>query len=104
MTQRTETNIDLPAIAGGTPVRAAPLRAPNRYGEDELRELRAALDQGTLFYAHGGKVKQLEADFAAAVGAKFAVACSSGTAAIHAAMIAAGVSPGDEVIAPPVTD
>src|SRR5688572_5167691 len=104
MTQRTETNIDLPAIAGGTPVRAAPFRAPNRYGDDELRELREALDQGTLFYAQGRKVKQLEVDFAAMTGAKFAVACGSGTAAIHAAMMAAGVSPGDEVIAPPITD
>jgi dTDP-4-amino-4,6-dideoxygalactose transaminase len=104
MSQRTETNVDLPAIAGGTPVRAAPFRAPNRYGEDELRELRAALDQGTLFYAHGGKVKQLEAESVSTTGAKFAVACSSGTTAIHAAMIAAGISPCDEVIAPPVTD
>ena len=104
MSQRTETDVDLPAIAGGAPVRAAPLRAPNRYGDDELRELREALEQGTLFYAQGRKVKQLEAEFAAAVGAKFAVACSSGTAAVHAALIAAGISQGDEVIVPPITD
>jgi dTDP-4-amino-4,6-dideoxygalactose transaminase len=49
-------------------------------------------------------VKELEAAMAAHVGLPHAVACSSGTAAIHAALIAAGVSPGDEVIVPPITD
>lgn len=75
-----------------------------RYGDEELRQLKEALEQGTLFGPQGTKVKQLEAAMAEHIGLKHAVACSSGTAAIHAALIAAGVSPGDEVIVPPITD
>ena len=95
---------DVPAIAGGKPVTATPFGSENRYGADELKELSEALAQGTLFYAQGKKVKQFEAEFAAHGGFAHAVATSSGTAAIHAALIAAGVSPGDEVIVPPITD
>lgn len=51
----------------------------------------------------GPIVPKLEEAFAAYVGAKYAVAVSSGTAALHAAMYAVGVGPGDEVILPPMT-
>jgi dTDP-4-amino-4,6-dideoxygalactose transaminase len=95
---------DFPAIAGGTPVKTTPYGKERRYGEEVLQELREALDQGTLFYAHGRKVRQLEEAFALHVGARFAIACSSGTAGIHAALIAGGISPGDEVITAPITD
>jgi dTDP-4-amino-4,6-dideoxygalactose transaminase len=99
-----QTPPDLPAIAGGTPTKSAPFSKAQRYGDDELQEVREALEQGTLFYVHGRKVKQLEEAFAAQNGVRFAIACSSGTAAIHAALIAAGISPGDEVITTPITD
>jgi perosamine synthetase len=92
------------AIAGGPPAKTKPFTKEIRYGDDELRELKEALAQGSLFYAHGKKVFQLEQQFAEHHGAKFAVATSSGTASIHAAMIATGLSPGDEVIVPPITD
>src|SRR5438067_10756267 len=95
---------DLPAIAGGTPAKQGPYGRQIRYGQEELRELKEALDQGTLFYAHGKKVRELEQACARYCGANFAIACSSGTAAIHCAMIAAGISPGDEVIVSPITD
>jgi dTDP-4-amino-4,6-dideoxygalactose transaminase len=95
---------DLPAIAGGAPAKTTPFRTGKRYGDEELRELREALEQGSLFYAHGRKVKQLERDFETMTGSRFAVACSSGTAAIHAATIAIGLSPGEEVIVSPITD
>jgi len=95
---------DLPAIAGGSPTKKTPYTRALRYNEDELRELKEALDQQTLFYAQGKKVKEMEQAFARQCGAKFAIACTSGTAAIHAAMIAAGISPGDEVIVAPITD
>lgn len=51
----------------------------------------------------GPKVAEFEETFAQCVGAKYAVAVSSGTAALHSAMYALGVGPGDEVIVPPMT-
>lgn len=51
----------------------------------------------------GPMVEAFEADFAAYVGASHAVAVSNGTAALHLAMLAADVGPGDEVIAPAIT-
>lgn len=51
----------------------------------------------------GPRVAEFEEMFANFVGAKFAVAVSSGTAALHAAMYATGIGQGDEVIVPPMT-
>lgn len=51
----------------------------------------------------GPRVEAFEADFAEAVGARHAVACANGTAALHLAMLALGVGPGDVVIAPAIT-
>jgi perosamine synthetase len=51
----------------------------------------------------GPKVSEFESALAKYVGAKFAVAVCNGTAALHAAMFALGIGPGDEVILPPMT-
>lgn len=51
----------------------------------------------------GPKIKEFEEKFADYVGAKYAVAVSSGTAALHAACFATGISTGDEVITSPMT-
>ncbi len=51
----------------------------------------------------GPKVKEFERAFAEKVGAENAVAVSSGTAALHAAVYALGIGPGDEVIVPAMT-
>jgi dTDP-4-amino-4,6-dideoxygalactose transaminase len=93
-----------PAIAGGTKSKTTPYRRDKRYGEEELTQLREAIEQGTLFYAQGKKVHAMEQAFAHAADAEYAIACSSGTAAIHTALMAAGVSSDDEVIVPPITD
>jgi len=51
----------------------------------------------------GPKVAEFEKTLADYVGAKYAVAVSNGTAALHIACLAAGVGPGDEVITTPIT-
>jgi UDP-4-amino-4,6-dideoxy-N-acetyl-beta-L-altrosamine transaminase len=55
------------------------------------------------FITQGPKVSEFENKVANYVGAKYAVAVSSGTAALHAACFAAGISGGDEVITSPLT-
>lgn len=55
------------------------------------------------FLTTGPTVDAFEAAFAAAVGARHAVACSSGTAGLHLAMLALGIGPGDVVVVPTVT-
>ncbi|MEN6356172.1 MAG: DegT/DnrJ/EryC1/StrS family aminotransferase [Armatimonadota bacterium] len=97
-------NNHLPAIAGGAPAKSEPYGSGKRYVEEELSQLREALDQGTLFYAQGNKVHDMEQHFARITGTKHAVATSSGTASIHTAIMAAGISPDDEVIVTPITD
>ena len=97
--------MDQLARDGGPKVRKKPWpAAPKRFGREELKQLREALDQNTLFYMHGEKTKSLCARMATLVGAKHVVACSSGSAALHGAIKACGVGPGDEVVTSPITD
>ena len=51
----------------------------------------------------GPFVDRFEREFAAAVGSRYAVACASGTAALHLAFLALGIGPGDEVFVPTLT-
>jgi dTDP-4-amino-4,6-dideoxygalactose transaminase len=67
-------------------------------GDEEARAAAEAITSGWI--AQGPRVAEFEAAFAAAIGTGHAVAVSSCTAALHLAMIAARVAPGDEVIAP----
>lgn len=58
----------------------------------------------TEWRLEGGPVcREFERSFASYVGAKHAIAVSSGTAALHAALMAIGVGPGDEVVVPDFT-
>ncbi len=70
-------------------------------GEEELAEIREVLESGQL--TMGPKVAELEQLLAAAVGTAHAVAVSSGTAALHVAVLALGIGPGDEVLVPAYT-
>lgn len=92
------------AIEGGKPAKTVPYTRLPKFDNEEFMQLKEALEQGTLFYAFGKKVHELEAGFRDKFGSAFAIATSSGTASLHAALIAAGVSPGDEVIVSPITD
>ena len=66
--------------------------------EEDKKAVMGVLDSGELWGPYGPNCRGLEEEFAAYVGAKYCVAFNSGTAALHAAVWAAGVGPGDEVI------
>jgi dTDP-4-amino-4,6-dideoxygalactose transaminase len=70
-------------------------------GERELAEVAAVLASGQL--TMGARVEELERALASVVGTAHAAAVSSGTAALHLAVLALGVGPGDEVIVPAYT-
>lgn len=76
--------------------------SPPQLSGNEGRYLEEALASGWLV-PMGPTVDRFEREFAVAVGAKHAVAMSCGTAALHVAMIAAGIGAGDEVIVPTLT-
>ena len=69
--------------------------------EDDVAAVTEALRAD--FLTTGPLVARFEAAFAARVGAKHAVACANGTAALHLAMLALGAAPGEAVIAPTTT-
>ena len=78
-----------------------PLSVPVIRGK-ESKYVQECLDTEWVSTA-GSFVNRLETEFAAIVGARHAVACSSGTAALQVALRCAGVCAGDEVIVPTVT-
>jgi UDP-4-amino-4,6-dideoxy-N-acetyl-beta-L-altrosamine transaminase len=69
--------------------------------EDDIAAVAHALRAD--FLTTGPRVEAFEADFAQAVGARYAVACANGTAALHLAMLALEVQPGQVCIAPSIT-
>jgi perosamine synthetase len=90
------------ALEGGRPVRATLLPyARQTVGEEDIEAVVAALRSDWL--TTGPLVDAFERAVASAAGAAHAVALSSGTAALHAAVAAAGIGPGDEVIVSPLT-
>ncbi len=99
-----DTTTERLALEGGPKAKPTPYATGRRFGEEEMRELREALDQNTLFYAKGRKVRDLCARFAERYGKPYCVASSSGTAALHVALGAVGVTVGDEVVTSVLTD
>ena len=73
-------------------------------GGEEIDNLIAAIESGTLTSTKGTFVKQLEAGFAERLSIPYAHACSSGTAALHTAIAAIDPEPGDEVVSTSITD
>ena len=91
-----------PAICGGTPVRDTKLYYGHQYIDDA--DIQAVVDVLKSDYLTcGPKITELEEKLCKLTGAKYAVVCSNGTAALHMACMAAGVEPGDEVITTPIT-
>jgi len=90
------------AIEGGKPVRETLLPYGHQWVdkadiETVVQVLRSA------WLTTGPKITEFEKTFAKFVGARYAIAVSNGTAALHAAMYAIGIKPGDEVIVPAMT-
>ena len=73
-------------------------------GDEEIALVTEALRSGTLTATKGKFAKRLETEFAALIGVNHAHACSSGSAAIHAAIAAVDPEPGDEIITTSITD
>ena len=82
------------------PARRVPLTRPT-FGEEEERGLLEVLRSGWV--TQGPRVEEFEGRFAASVGAREAVAVSSGTAALFLSLRVLGIGPGDEVIVPALT-
>lgn len=78
-----------------------PLHAP-RFSGNEKKYLADCIDSTYVSYV-GAYVNRFEDEIRQFTGAKHAIAVSSGTAALHVALLLAGVSPGDEVVTQPLT-
>ena len=70
-----------------------------RVGDEEIKYVRQAIKGGLT----GDFTKTFESRFAEKFGVEYAIAVNSGTSALHAAMAALNIGPGDEVIVPPLT-
>lgn len=100
------------AINGGKPVRKEPFPAYVTIGEEEKRAVMEVLESTVLskylgtwspdFYG-GPRVQKLEREWAEYFGVKHAISVNSATSGLYAAVGAAGVGPGDEVIVSPYT-
>jgi len=81
-----------------------PINRPS-IGKEEIEAVVEVLKSGILSEksGRGPRVLQFEKEFSKYVGAKHAVAVSTGTAALHSALLAVGIQPGDEVVVPSFT-
>lgn len=94
--------MEKPAIEGGKPVRETPIYYGHQYIDEA--DIQAVVEvMKSDYLTCGPKIGELEKKLCALTGAKYAVACANGTAALHMAAMAAGVKEGDEVITTPIT-
>ena len=104
MTQTTETQVSNARRPSRDPSSTEShfghvLMAAPDIGEVEKARILDVLDSGIL--ADGPEVRAFEAEFAAFCGVRYGVATSNGTTALHAALVALGVGPGDAVVTTP---
>lgn len=100
------------ALHGGTPVRSKPFPRYNTIGDEEKKAVTEVLDSGVLsqflgtwspnFYG-GPRVQKMEKEWAEYFKVKHAISVNSATSGLYAAVGAAGIGPGDEVIVSPYT-
>lgn len=94
--------MEKPAIEGGKPVRVKPIYYGHQYIDEA--DIQAVVEvMRSEWLTCGPKIPELEQKLCGLTGAKYAVVCANGTAALHMAAMAAGVKAGDEVITTPIT-
>lgn len=91
-----------PAIEGGKPVREKKIYYGHQYLDDSDYEAVVEVLKSD-YLTCGPKINELENKLCKLTGAKYAVVCSNGTAALHMAAMAAGLKEGDELITTPIT-
>jgi dTDP-4-amino-4,6-dideoxygalactose transaminase len=97
-----ERTMEIPAILGGVPVRKKKLYYAHQYiDQADIDAVVNVLKSDYL--TCGPHIDAVEEKLCRVTGAKYAVVCANGTAALHIACLAAGVGPGDEVITTPIT-
>ena len=92
------------AMEGGAKAVKKPATRPVRWGEPELQQFTQMLKQDSLLYWKAPQTTLLVERFKQHCPTQYVMNCSSGTAALHIAVAAAGIAPGDEVITSPFTD
>jgi len=100
------------AIKGGPKIRDVPFPKHPIIGDEEKNQIAEVLNSGNIstfvaspgeHFLGGKKIREFEEKFAAKMGSKYAVTFNSASSALHAAVVAVGVQPGEEVIVPPTT-
>ena len=100
------------ALLGGSPIRETAIPWTNTMGEEEKAAVVKVMDSGNLSafmgragagFLGGSKVKEIEQMFADKFGAKYGIAVNSATTALHTAIAACEIGPGDEVLVTPYT-
>ena len=91
------------AINGGPKAVTNPLQGWPRFDEKAIRAVEEVLRSGKVNYWTGPKGMEFERRFAQWQGSRYAISVASGTAALHVALAALGIGPGDEVIVPSYT-
>jgi perosamine synthetase len=92
------------ALHGGPKAVTTEIPPRRRWGEPELARLSAMVEQESLFYWNGPQTRALLEAFRRHYPLRHCMPCSSGSAALHIAVAALRLKPGDEVIVPAITD
>jgi dTDP-4-amino-4,6-dideoxygalactose transaminase len=100
------------ALLGGEPVRNSPIPWVSTMGVEETAAVLSVMESGNISafigragagFLGGPKVKEIEQAFSEKFGAKYAVSVNSATTALHTAVAACEIGPGDEVLVTPFT-